>query len=890
MHELKFYQQKVLDSLRIYLRGCDEERDADIAFYEVTHLLWDRGIPYRAIKEPSDLADIPYVCLRLPTGGGKTLLGCHAISVANKELLKKENSLVLWLVPSNAIKEQTLNALRDPNHGYRQALESTLGNVTVMDTTEALYLQSGVLAGSTVIIVSTLHAFRVEDKEGRRVYSSAGALQHHFQNLPKEVHEKLEHDENGVISYSLANVMRIHRPLVIVDEAHNARTELSFDTLARFRPSAIIEFTATPDSRKNPSNVLHSVSAAELKAEHMIKLPIRLESQTDWQSLLSDAVAQRIDLEKKAQIEKQKTGDYIRPIMLIQAQPRRQGHETLTVEVVEKSLIEDHRIPENQIVRATGEDRGLEGIDLNDEKCEIRYVITVQALREGWDCPFAYVLCSLAEQRAAGAVEQILGRILRLPFCKPRDQKELNLAYAFVASPNFAEAANNLVDALIENGFERQEAEEFIRSVETQPIFGLPEGKQKAPAKTIILGEVPDPKKISSNLLNKIEIDESKKTITLKTCLSQREEEEIKKQFKSSKVKEHWSNEVRNHRAETTEIFKSPAERGLLFEIPVLSIRREKQLELFEEDHLLDRVWGLNGFDPKLTDDELEKLKGEGGQTGEIDIGAEGRMKSKFIPELNRELSFAASVDNWTDSQLIWWLDRNLEFIDLSSDEKGVFLTTLVSNLLDTRGMDMGRLVRKKFELRKITETKIKKYREEARKKAYQELLFGDMASELVVSPQKCFTYRPDQYPHRFVCPRSESFSKHYYPKVGELEGEGEEFLCAQYLDQMDEVEFWVRNLERQDKLSFWLQTATDKFYPDFVCKLKDGRYLVVEYKGADRWSNDDSKEKRRLGELWEMKSGGKCLFVMPQGRELEPIKVKISSGLLTTRHPAGKH
>src|SRR3989338_4472174 len=207
MFELKSYQQKALESLRIYLRGCDEEGDADVAFYEVTHLLWDRGIPYRAIKEPSDLADIPYVCLRLPTGGGKTLLGCHAISIANEEFLKKQNSLVLWLVPSNAIKEQTLNALRDPSHAYRQALDSTLGNVTVMDVAEALYLQGGVISGSTVIIVSTLHAFRVEDKEGRRVYSSAGALQHHFQNLPREIQEKLERDENGIISYSLANVM-----------------------------------------------------------------------------------------------------------------------------------------------------------------------------------------------------------------------------------------------------------------------------------------------------------------------------------------------------------------------------------------------------------------------------------------------------------------------------------------------------------------------------------------------------------------------------------------------------------------------------------------------------------------------------------------------------------
>jgi type III restriction enzyme len=73
--------------------------------------------------------------------------------------------------------------------------------------------------------------------------------------------------------------------------------------------------------------------------------------------------------------------------------------------------------------------------------------------------------------------------------------------------------------------------------------------------------------------------------------------------------------------------------------------------------------------------------------------------------------------------------------------------------------------------------------------------------------------------------------------------------------------------------LFFRLHFLTDKFYPDFVCKLKDDRYLVVEYKGADRWSNDDSKEEHRLGELWALKSEGRCLFVMPKGKDWEAIK-----------------
>ncbi len=874
MLQLKGYQEKTLESLRIYLRACDTLQDANLAFYQTTSQLWERGIPYRPIKEPSDLADIPYVCLRLPTGGGKTLLACHAVGVANKEYLKKENSLVLWLVPSNTIREQTLGALRDTSHHYRQALDAGLGRVTVMDVAEALYLQAGILLGSTVIVVATLQAFRVEDREGRKAYESSGALQHHFDGLPSLILDNLDRAESGVIPYSLANLMRIHRPLVIVDEAHNARTELSFDTLARFRPSAIIEFTATPDSSKNPSNVLHSVSAAELKAENMIKLPIRLETRTDWQSLLSDAIAERIDLEKKAEVERHKSGDYIRPIMLIQAQPRRHGRETLTVDVIERALVDDHRIPENQTARATGEDRGLEGIDLKEEKCEIRYIITVQALREGWDCPFAYVLCSVAEQRSLGAVEQILGRVLRLPYCTKKDDGDLNKAFAFVASPNFVEAAQNLVDALVENGFNRQEAEDFIKPIEPrESLLPLQPGQHEPMVKIIELSEVPDPEKLPLVLRDKVIINLDKKTITVKKVLYPDEVRAVEDILSKDEARGKWSYEANRHREEVKQVFKSPSERGFTIRIPVLCFKRGEQLELFEEDHLLEKGFDLKGFDPKLTDQEFSILSTEVGQFGEIDVGAEGRIRSKFIPELNRELKLIEVVHHWTDTQLVDWLDENLLFLELSSQDKGIFLTSMVGDLLDHHGMALSQLVRKRFELRKIAEEKIRGYRKEARTRTYQELLFGEDKGQIIVSAERCFTFSPEQYPARFHCKASDSFRKHYYSKVGELEEEGEEFLCAQTLDEMNEVEFWVRNLERQEKFSFWLQTATDKFYPDFVCKLKDGRYLVVEYKGADRWSNDDSKEKRRLGELWALKSDGRCLFIMPKGKDWGAIK-----------------
>ena len=113
-------------------------------------------------------------------------------------------------------------------------------------------------------------------------------------------------------------------------------------------------------------------------------------------------------------------------------------------------------------------------------------------------------------------------------------------------------------------------------------------------------------------------------------------------------------------------------------------------------------------------------------------------------------------------------------------------------------------------------------------------------------------------------------FKKHYFGlRPGELSefrpsgGLTEEFQCAQFIDGLSEVKFWLRNLARK-ATSFRLQTSTDWFYPDFICELTDGRVLAVEYKGKDRYDTVDSEEKRAVGAVWASRSSGRCLFVMP--------------------------
>jgi len=247
MFQLKEYQRRCLDELAGYFRrivALQGETDVPekLAFAENP-----KRAPYQPVKE---LPGLPYVCLRVPTGGGKTVMASHAVGVACKEYMRRERCLVFWLAPTTQIVDQTVKALQDKRHPYRQAMDADFGGrVTIMELSDAITsLKPADLLADTVVIVSTIQAPRVGAKEGRKVYTEDnGYLMDHFENLKPGQLDVLDKTEAGKPACSLANVFKLHRPVIIVDEAHNARTDLSFETLARFHPSCIIEFTATPE-------------------------------------------------------------------------------------------------------------------------------------------------------------------------------------------------------------------------------------------------------------------------------------------------------------------------------------------------------------------------------------------------------------------------------------------------------------------------------------------------------------------------------------------------------------------------------------------------------------------------------------------------------------------
>lgn len=890
----KIYQQQVLDSVEAYFKACHELPSPSIAFTATTERLWGRGLSYNPLS--GFPADMPYFCLRVPTGGGKTWLAAKSIQLVNTHLLRCEHSVILWLVPSKPIREQTIKALKDRSHPYHAALREA-GPITVLDLEDAKSVTRATLDTSTTVIVATRQAFQVEEEECRKVYQSSGALMHHFDNLSPTQRDELLTDGEGserTTPYSLANVLRLRRPFVVVDEAHNSRTELAFDMLARFRPSGVMELTATPDLERTPSNVLHSVSAAELKAEEMIKLPVVLETEPNWQQCLADAIGRRDALHKLADEERRAGAAYLRPLVLIQSEPRRAGIETLDFEKVKNELITNHGIPASEIVVATGEEKGLEQIDADyklgiaDPACPVKFVITQKALAEGWDCPFAYILVSMASLSSATAVEQLLGRVLRQPDAAHRQAKALNQSYAFVVSRNFAETAGTLRDRLVAGaGFERREVTEFVTAAKAEQARLDLEGhagRVVVRPVAITLSEKPDLKSVPKPVRDKVSWDGKLNTLTISTPLTEDEAEVLKASVTSETAAAAIVEAAEVSRTTAIEFFQTPAELGERFRIPQLALRVQGELALFDDPEVLEYPWDLSPYDAAPTADDLTALGAalKVSEGGEIDIDDAGHVVSRFLPELQRDLGLVYLPGNWDEIRIATWLCRNLPEPSLTHASKQAFVAAWITDLLRREGFTLARANLQKFLIRNLVEARIRELRKQAVGKAFQQTLFGDdAATRVAVTDQYAFEFHAQAYaPSRDYDGRFGHFDfrKHFYGRMGDFDSK-EEFECACQLDmwaQQGRIQFWVRNLVRREGSSFFLQKADGRFFPDFLCQLpgaagQPGPILAVEYKGADRWTG--AEDDRLIGGLWANLSEGRCRFVMVKDKRWDWVE-----------------
>lgn len=864
---LKNYQEALLDAFAGFLARCRELKDPAAAFAESTLAHFGHALPYHPLP---GAPEVPYVCLRVPTGGGKTRIAGQAIRRVNETFLAAEHVLVLWLVPSDPIREQTLRALKTRGDLLHEDMRDLFGQVAVLDIDEALYLQPVTLDTSHTIIVATMQSFKRDSAEGLRAYRQNGALMPHFDGVPPEL--KGEH--------SLVDVIRLRRPFVIVDEAHNQGTPLAVETLTRLNPACILELTATPDRAQQPSNVLRSVSAATLQAEDMLKLPLELAIHPEWRISLTEAIARLRQLEREAALEEQQTGEVIRPVvMLIQAERKAAGRETFTPERVKRHLIEDFQIPPEQIAIATGALDELSGKRLDDPDYP-QFIITVDKLREGWDCPNAYVLFSFRNTTSAAAVEQVLGRVLRMPHVVRKRQEALNRSYAYVVSSELAATVQGLRDGLVQNGFERLETRELIRTADD----AAPMGDLFAPQQDLIiplpeLGDavaLPDEAALAGlpkTLREKVEVSPEAGTLTVKSGATAQQIRQLAQAFRQPQVAE----QVRQRLDAALAVCSAPparistqAEQGRKARVPLLGITQHGFFDVFDETALLDADWEITDFDARLAENEFAH-DFEAMHRATLSISQLEKIACDVYDRLDSQLALFGCETGWTVNDLIYWLDRNLPFPYSERDRKVAWIGAALDYLLEQRGFTLEELAYRKFRLRGALQRKLAAGLIEAKQRVFDALFadeerFAMRDDYSIVLEQGRYAY---DYPYTGLIP----LERHFFPVIGNLKNSGEEFECAEFIaNRLPGVEWWVRNVERKPT-SFWLQTDSDRFYPDFLVQMENGPLLVVEYKGAHISDNSDSREKRRVGDLWVRRSGGRCQFVWVENRQWEDIR-----------------
>ena len=746
--ELKKYQQKALDKIKDYL--------VELNKFGPKHAF----ISIKGDKYQDDFFGdkVPFVCIKIPTGGGKTLVGCNAITIILDFFLKEKmgRGIVMWFVPSEAIKSQTLRKFKDRKDIHRKILDEYFdNNVKIFSNEESLKIRKEDIDDNLCIIISSLDAFRKEKtlQTKYKVYQENGALINHFENI--EESNKLEKDESGIIK-SLANVIRLENPLIVIDEGHKTKTELSVIFLKDLNPSFVIEYTATPRAE---SNILVDIHSSELKDEEMVKLPLVLESHTQWQTAILQGALRREELEKIAKKEKEP----IRPIALLQAESDKKEDKDVTVFRIKDFLIKERKIPEEEIAVAYRDVNELANVNLFAKDCKIKYIITVNKLAEGWDCSFAYLLISVANIGSKVAVEQIIGRIMRMPYAKRKENEDLNRSYIFASARNFNEAATQIISGLESNGYSKLD------------LINANDKKQK------------------------YEFDVERR------------------------VKED-------------------------FAVPLMALESEELTfeELIGEDFELHKQEAKFDF----------KVHYDANGRAIIDI----KEDDKWFRGAQQVLKLTYHDKHCSKKELVQWLDKKLRFTMIDKDDKVKFLEKAIDAIKGHTISDLS--INRYVLLTKIDEV-INSILVEHSKKRFDKLL----------KDGKIKVKEFEKFPEVITLSEQipQDFNKNYYTKIDKLNKEEQRFIERLDLDTLPNIRFWIRNREKKDPF-YLIGWQKNRFYPDFIALTNKGNILVLEWKGEDRISNEDTQYKEQVAEIWQQLGKGKLHFFLVHNGNVEGV------------------
>jgi superfamily II DNA or RNA helicase len=754
--QLKKYQEKAVRLITEFLQELQLTNSPKRSFIAITNT------PYN----DTTFHSTPYFCLKIPTGGGKTLVACHVTQKIQELYQKQTAGIVMWFVPSEPIQTQTVKKLKDRKDAHRRVLDEAFdNNVKIFTIQEALKIQKSDVENNLCIIISTLQSFRLKDesRDKYKVYQDNGALLTHFENIAEQ---ELLKDDSGEVKKSLANVIRLHKPLIVIDEGHRSKSELSIDFLTNLQPSFVIEYSATP---REGSNILVDIKSYELKEEQMVKLPLVLDSHAKWEDCVKEGIIKRNELEKVAKKDK----DYIRPIALLQAQQEKDAETKITIADLKYFLIKELKISESEIAIKTAKQNDLENVDLFSKSCQIRYIITVNALAEGWDCSFAYVLISVANIGSKISVEQIIGRIMRMPYARTRQFGELNRSYVFASAKNFNEATNIIIDGLEQNGYSKFD---FIGA-----------------------------------------------------------------------SKEEQNNEISYKRKFNQD-----------FSVPIFHLHNDELTfeDLLGDSFVLHEQKSLFSYNAH-NDTDAQVI---------IDVNKNDKLETNTVKKLSTQkvLKLTPRERNSTKTDLVNWLDKKLKYSFLDGKDKRQFIESQLATIKEYSVADLSY---NRFVLEQQLDTCIHTILESYAKKQFEKNL----------SNGKISLKASENFPESITLSDKsvQEYEKNYYGVTEKLNKEEQRFVERLNLDGLSNIQFWIRNREKVDP--FYLRGwRKNKFYPDFIALTTKSNILVLEWKGEDRLSNDDTKYKEEVGQIWEKLGKGKLHFFLVNNKNVESVFLKL--------------
>ncbi|GBL34861.1 hypothetical protein EMGBS15_04560 [Filimonas sp.] len=782
----------------------------------------------------------------MPTAGGKTFIACNAIKTIFDAFAYDKIKAVMWLVPSITILDQTIKNLKDPSHPYRQKINAHFGNKVEVFDKAALLQGSGFNATSVKeqlnIMVFSFDSLRAKNKEDRKVFQENGNLQS-FETLLGKATE-----------ITLGAVIKHLNPLVVVDESHNAESDLSVDMLKEINPCFILDLTATP--RKN-SNIISFIDALELKRENMIKLPVIVYNHQDKTEVILSALQLQKRLEAQAKDEEKKGGKYIRPIVLFQAQPRNgyqfqnEEEEKTNVQKLKEKLIE-MKIPEAHIKIKTANINEIKGIDLMSKDCEVRFIITINALKEGWDCPFAYILASLADKNSAVDVEQILGRVLRQPYVMKHNFPLLNLSYVLTASSKFLDTLDNIVKGLNKAGFSDKDYKLADPSM-------LEAVRQPDPLQQLVLTpSVPEHTEditADIDISRVVDIVSTEKQDSPMSAIEQKAVEQQASFERTIADMEKGSsttlpNEIQQL-VKTYSIKDIFREQAAYINLPQFYVKVPvSQFNFGDEfsDQPLEKENLLEGFALSKADTNIA-FGGIASELYKVDLDETKKEHTPTFVRLDGEVSH---------SIVSYILDPSKKESRVKNTAK--FIMDVIGNMYPIADKEIERYVNRVLEdftdeqfndfyNQKYTYTDKIKQKIKSLSEAYAEKKFKDFLDTDRVYIKPSFILPATISPGE----TSKDITKSLYEKEGSMNGFEEQVINE--IGNMSNITFWTRNIERK---GFRINGFVNH-YPDFIIQTKTGKTILLETKG----DHLDAESKIRLGGLWASKAGNNYRYFM---------------------------